>query len=43
MPGIIVRAITKSVAQKQINETTPLASLAVGVSSAVLEGADTRG
>lgn len=46
MPGIIVRttvrAITKGVAQKQINETNPLAGLAVGISSAVLEGADTR-
>ncbi|MEB0043897.1 MULTISPECIES: hypothetical protein [unclassified Pseudomonas] len=46
MPGIIlrttVRAITRSVAQKKINETNPLAGLAVGISSAVLEGADTR-
>ncbi|WP_415772168.1 COG3014 family protein [Pseudomonas sp. LB3P38] len=46
MPGIIlrttVRAVTKGVAQKQINETNPLAGLAVGISSAVLEGADTR-
>ncbi|QIA06002.1 COG3014 family protein [Pseudomonas fluorescens] len=46
MPGIIlrttVRAITKGVAQKKINETNPLAGLAVGISSAVLEGADTR-
>ncbi|MEB0227526.1 COG3014 family protein [Pseudomonas sp. 10S4] len=46
MPGIIlrttVRAVTKGVAQKKINETNPLAGLAVGISSAVLEGADTR-
>ncbi|SFG58146.1 COG3014 family protein [Pseudomonas sp. NFACC45] len=46
MPGIIlrttVRAITRGVAQKQINETNPLAGLAVGLTSAVLEGADTR-
>ena len=46
MPGIIVRttvrAITKGVAQKKLNETSPLAGLAVGISSAVLEGADTR-
>ncbi|MBD9620087.1 hypothetical protein IB251_23260 [Pseudomonas sp. PDM07] len=46
MPGIIlrttVRAVTKGVAQKKINESNPLAGLAVGISSAVLEGADTR-
>jgi hypothetical protein len=46
MPGIIVRttvrAVTRGVAQKQINETNPLAGLAVGITSAVLEGADTR-
>jgi hypothetical protein len=46
MPGIIlrttVRAITRGVAQKQINETNPLAGLAVGIASAVTEGADTR-
>lgn len=46
MPGIIVRttvrAITRGVAQKQINETNPLAGLAVGITSAVMEGADTR-
>ncbi|RON03857.1 COG3014 family protein [Pseudomonas brassicacearum] len=46
MPGIIlrttVRAVTRAVAQKKINETNPLAGLAVGISSAVLEGADTR-
>ncbi|MFJ4197368.1 COG3014 family protein [Pseudomonas sp. NPDC089534] len=46
MPGIIlrtsVRAITKGVAQKKLNQTNPLAGLAVGVTSAVLEGADTR-
>ncbi|MBZ9783285.1 hypothetical protein K9857_17275 [Pseudomonas sp. REP124] len=46
MPGIIVRttvrAVTRGVAQKKINETNPLAGLAVGITSAVLEGADTR-
>ena len=46
MPGIIVRttvrAVTRGVAQKQINETNPLAGLAVGLTSAVLEGAVTR-
>jgi len=46
MPGIIlrttVRAVTRGVAQKQINDTNPLAGLAVGLTSAVLEGADTR-
>lgn len=46
MPGIIVRttvrAVTRGIAQKQINETNPLAGLAVGLTSAVLEGADTR-
>ena len=46
MPGIIVRttvrAVTRGVAQKKINETNPLAGLAVGLTSAVLEGADTR-
>ena len=46
MPGIIVRttvrAVTRGVAQKQINETNPLAGLAVGLTSAVLEGSDTR-
>ncbi|MEE4156252.1 COG3014 family protein [Pseudomonas viridiflava] len=46
MPGIIlrttVRAITRGVAQKQINETNPLAGLAVGIASAITEGADTR-
>ncbi|MFJ2365067.1 COG3014 family protein [Pseudomonas sp. NPDC087697] len=46
MPGIIlrttVRAVTRAVAQKKINETNPLAGLAVGISSAVMEGADTR-
>ena len=46
MPGIIVRttvrAVTKGIAQKKINETNPLAGLAVGITSAVLEGADTR-
>ena len=46
MPGIIVRttvrAVTRGVAQKKINQTNPLAGLAVGITSAVLEGADTR-
>ncbi|RON08211.1 hypothetical protein BK659_16770 [Pseudomonas brassicacearum] len=46
MPGIIlrttVRAVTRAVAQKKINETNPLAGLAVGITSAVMEGADTR-
>ncbi|NUT78328.1 hypothetical protein HNO86_25150 [Pseudomonas sp. C1C7] len=46
MPGIIVRttvrAVSRGVAQKKINETNPLAGLAVGITSAVLEGADTR-
>jgi len=46
MPGIIlrttVRAVTRAVAQKKINETNPLAGLALGISSAVMEGADTR-
>lgn len=46
MPGIIlrtsVRAITRSVAQKQINDVNPLAGLAVGLASAITEGADTR-
>jgi hypothetical protein len=46
MPGIIlrttVRAITRGVAQKQINDVNPLAGLAVGIASAVTEGADTR-
>lgn len=46
MPGIIlrttVRTVTRAVAQKKINETNPLAGLALGISSAVMEGADTR-
>lgn len=46
MPGIIlrtsVRAITRGVAQKQINDVNPLAGLAVGLASAITEGADTR-
>lgn len=46
MPGIIVRtsvrAITRGVAQKQLNDVNPLAGLAVGIASAVVEGADTR-
>ncbi|WP_024646743.1 COG3014 family protein [Pseudomonas syringae] len=46
MPGIIlrttVRAITRGVAQKQLNDVNPLAGLAAGIASAVTEGADTR-
>ncbi|MCK9797494.1 hypothetical protein M1B34_07015 [Pseudomonas sp. MAFF 302030] len=46
MPGIIlrttVRAVTRGVAQKQLNDVNPLAGLAVGLASAVTEGADTR-
>ncbi|MBA4290365.1 MAG: hypothetical protein C0439_15475 [Pseudomonas sp.] len=46
MPGIIlrtsVRAATRSVAQKQLNEVNPLAGLAVGLASAITEGADER-
>lgn len=46
MPGIIlrtsVRAITRGVAQKQLNDGNPLAGLVLGVASSVLEGADTR-
>lgn len=46
MPGIIlrttVRAVSRGVAQKNLNEVNPLASLAVGLASAVTEGADTR-
>lgn len=46
MPGIIlrttVRAITRGVTQKQINDTNPLAGLAVGIASAIVESADTR-
>ncbi|WP_295472179.1 hypothetical protein [uncultured Pseudomonas sp.] len=46
MPGIIVRttvrAISRGVAQKKLNEVNPLAGLAVGIASAITEGADTR-
>ncbi|MBW8338426.1 COG3014 family protein [Stutzerimonas stutzeri] len=47
MPGIIlrtsVRAISRSVMQKQLNDNvSPLAGLAVGLISAVTEGADER-
>ncbi|KAF0862250.1 COG3014 family protein [Pseudomonas sp. LD120] len=46
MPGIIlrtsVRAITRGITQKNLNEVNPLAGLAVGLASAVTEGADTR-
>lgn len=46
MPGIIVRttvrAISRGVAQKKLNETNPLAGLAVGIVSAITESADTR-
>lgn len=46
MPGIIlrtsVRAATRSVAQKQLNEINPLAGLAAGIASAITEGADER-
>ncbi|MFJ3482513.1 COG3014 family protein [Pseudomonas sp. NPDC090202] len=46
MPGIIVRttvrAISRGVAQKKLNDTNPLAGLAVGIASAIVEGADTR-
>lgn len=46
MPGIIlrtsVRAATRSVAQKQLNEVNPLAGLAVGIASTITEGADER-
>ena len=46
MPGIIlrtsVRAISRGVAQKQLNDVNPLAGLAVGLASAITEGADTR-
>ena len=46
MPGIIlrtsVRAATRSVAQKQLNDINPLAGLAVGIASAITEGADER-
>jgi len=46
MPGIIlrttVRAVTRGVAQKQINDTNPMAGLVMGIASAITEGADTR-
>ncbi|MGE7990820.1 COG3014 family protein [Pseudomonas sp. NPDC089554] len=46
MPGIIlrtsVRAITRGVAQKKMNEVNPMAGLVMGIASAVVEGADTR-
>lgn len=46
LPGIIlrtsVRAITRGVAQDQLNKASPLAGLAVGIASAITEGADTR-
>jgi hypothetical protein len=46
MPGIIlrtsVRAISRGVAQKQLNDANPLAGLAMGIASAIVEGADTR-
>ncbi|NWA04263.1 COG3014 family protein [Pseudomonas gingeri] len=46
MPGIIlrtsVRAISRGIAQKNLNKVNPMAALAVGITSAVLEGADTR-
>lgn len=46
MPGIIlrtsVRAATRTIAQKQLNEVNPLAGLAVGLASAITEGADER-
>ncbi|MHA6198298.1 COG3014 family protein [Pseudomonas wadenswilerensis] len=46
MPGIIlrttVRAVTRGVAQKQINDVNPMAGLVMGIASAVTEGADTR-
>ncbi|CAM3814088.1 hypothetical protein CCOS865_05433 [Pseudomonas reidholzensis] len=46
MPGIIlrtsVRAVSRGVAQKKMNEVNPLAALIMGIASAVVEGADTR-
>lgn len=46
MPSIIlrtsVRAATRSVAQKQLNDVNPLAGLALGIASAITEGADER-
>ena len=46
MPGIIlrtsVRAVSRTLAQKKLNEVDPLAALIVGIAAAVVEGADTR-
>ena len=46
MPGIIlrttVRAVTRGVAQNNLNKTNPMAGLVLGIASAVTEGADTR-
>ena len=46
MPGIIlrttVRAVSRGVAQNNLNKTNPMAGLVLGVASAVAEGADTR-
>ncbi|CAM3197753.1 hypothetical protein SAMN04490207_3920 [Pseudomonas gessardii] len=46
MPGIIlrttVRAISRGVTQKNLNQTNPMAGLVLGIASAVTEGADTR-
>ncbi|MET1079315.1 MAG: hypothetical protein ABWY06_14990 [Pseudomonas sp.] len=46
MPGIILRttlrAATRAVAQKQLNEENPWAGLALGIASAITEGADER-
>lgn len=46
MPEIIlrtsVRAVSRTLAQKKLNEVDPLAALIVGIAAAVVEGADTR-
>jgi hypothetical protein len=46
MPSIILRtsmrAASRSVAQKQLNDSSPLAALAVGLVSIITEGADER-
>ena len=46
MPGIIlrttVRAVSRGVAQNNLNKTNPMAGLVLGIASAVTEGADTR-
>lgn len=46
MPGIIlrttVRAVTRGMAQKKLNETSPTAGLILGLASMITEGADTR-